>query len=75
MARFPADPTRQGWELRAIQLTRSPVEHTIAQSHCDPDTTTLTRGRPYTLVCTKNLASYARRLAQRDAELGLLERL
>ncbi len=75
VARFLADPRRQSWELKAVQSTRLHVENTIAQSHCDLDTSTLTRGRPYTLICTKNLASYARRLAQRDADLGLLARL
>ena len=75
MARFLADPARRTWELRAVQATRTHVEDTIANSRCDLDTTTITRGRPYTLVCTKNLASYERLVAQRDADLGLLERL
>jgi hypothetical protein len=38
------------------------VEHSIRQGHCDVDCRTEQRGRPYTLVCTKNRASYEAKL-------------
>jgi len=42
---------------------------------CDLDLTTDKRGRPYTLVCTKNQASYDRRAKQRKQDLEDLARL
>ncbi len=33
------------------------------------------RGRPYTLVCTKNQASFQRRVRQREQDLGQREQL
>jgi hypothetical protein len=45
------------------------VEQTIQRAHCDVDLTTDRRGRPYTLVCTKNQASYDRRAKQRRKDL------
>jgi len=42
---------------------------------CDLDLTTDERGRPYTLVCTKNQASYDRRAKQRKQDLEDLARL
>ena len=47
----------------------------ITNSRCDLDTQTLNRGRPYTLVCAKNQASYERRVQQRRDDLALLVRL
>jgi hypothetical protein len=37
--------------------------------------TTDRRGRPYSLVCTKNQASYDRRVKQRTDDLANIERL
>ena len=75
LARFLADPTRETWQLKAPEAIRSHVANTISNSKCDLDTETLTRGRPYTLVCTKNQASYERRVQQRRDDLSLLERI
>jgi hypothetical protein len=46
-----------------------------AWDQCDLDLTTETRGRPYTLVCTKNQASYQRRVRQREQDLANREQL
>ena len=41
----------------------------ISRARCDLDLTTDKRGRPYTLVCIKNEASYDRRARQRKQDL------
>jgi hypothetical protein len=73
--RFLASPTESTWRLKAAEQSRSHVAHSIQRSQCDLDCTTDKRGRPYTLVCTKNQASYARRVQQRDNDLANRSRL
>jgi hypothetical protein len=51
------------------------VTETVRRCHCDLDLATEQRGRPYSLVCTKNQASYERRAKQRREDLQDLERL
>jgi hypothetical protein len=43
---------------------------TIKGAGCDVDMTTDRRGRPYSLVCTKNQASYERLSKQRKKDLA-----
>ena len=69
LSRFLADPERKAWAFKAVEADRSHVEQTIQRAHCDVDLTTDRRGRPYTLVCTKNQASYDRRAKQRRKDL------
>ena len=76
LSRFLADPAQPLWLLKAAQGARSHVEASIRSNRCDLDCVTETKGRPYTLRCTKNQASYQRRVEQRarDREhLALLE--
>ena len=76
LSRFLADPARKTWIFRAAEGARSHVEGTIRNARCDVDASTDRRGRPYSLVCTKNQANYDRRLKQRRedlADLALLE--
>jgi hypothetical protein len=68
-SRFLADPERKAWAFKAVEADRSHVEQTIQRAHCDVDVTTDRRGRPHTLVCTKNQASYDRRVKQRGKDL------
>jgi len=75
LACFLADPERKTWVLKAAEADRSHVEGTLKGAHCDVDITTDRRGRPYSLVCTKNQASYERRAKQRKKDLENLERL
>lgn len=75
LSRFLADPQRKTWLFRAVEFDRSHVEGTIHNSQCDVDTTTDRRGRPYSLVCTKNQASYDRRAKQRKNDLADLDLL
>jgi 2OG-Fe(II) oxygenase superfamily len=69
LSRFLADPNRQTWILKAAEAERRHVEDSIQQAQADLDLTTDRRGRPYSLVCTKNQASYERRAKQRRQDL------
>ena len=75
VSQFLADPDRPRWMLKAVEAERGHVEASIRNSQCDLDTATETKKRPYTLICTKNQASYERRCVQRQADLADLERL
>jgi len=72
---FLASPTEPTWQLKAAQDVRSHVEHSIQRNQCDIDYTTDKRGRPYTLFCRKNQASYERRVRQREQDLADRDRL
>jgi hypothetical protein len=75
LARFLADPERQTWVLKAAEAARSHVEDSIRRAGSDLDMVTDRRGRPYSLVCGKNQASYDRRAKQRRQDLKDLARL
>jgi hypothetical protein len=70
LSRFLADPGLKEWSLKAAQQDRSHVESSIRAAVSDLDLKTDTRGRPYTLVCVKNQASYQRRVRQREQDLA-----
>jgi len=69
LGRFLADPERRMWIFKAAEGEWAHVEGTITRARCDLDLTTDKRGRPYTLVCTKNQASYDCRAEQRKQDL------
>jgi hypothetical protein len=75
LGHFPADPERRMWTFKAAEAARGHIEGTITRARCDLDLTTDKRGRPYTLVCTKNQASYDRRARQRTQDLEHLVRI
>ncbi len=75
LARFLADPGRKAWVFKAAEADRRHVEDTIKRACCDVDMATDRRGRPYSLVCTKNQASYERRATQRMQDIENLARL
>ena len=75
LGRFLADPDRKVWTLKAAEANRRHVELTVRQSGSDLDLTTDRGGRPYSLVCTKNRASYDRRVQQRRKDLDATARL
>jgi predicted 2-oxoglutarate/Fe(II)-dependent dioxygenase YbiX len=75
LSHFLADPERQRWTFKAPEAGRRHVEESIRRSGCDLDLVTDRRGRPYSLVCTKNQASYERRAQQRQQDLAHLARL
>jgi hypothetical protein len=64
LKRFLRDPREQVHRFRAAQAERSHLADQIRQSSSDLDLRTEERGRPYTLICTKNTASYKARLAR-----------
>ncbi|MDO9713650.1 hypothetical protein [Paracraurococcus lichenis] len=69
LARFLANPERQAWTLKAAEAERSHVEDSIRRAQADLDLATDRRGRPYSLICTKNQASYERLARQRRQDL------
>lgn len=69
LSRFLADPKRQIWDFRSPQHNRDHVEQSIKRNGCDLDYATNKNGRPYGLICTKNKASYERRVQQRKKDL------
>jgi hypothetical protein len=69
LARFLDSPTEKTWAFRATEADRRHVEEAIRKGAADLDTATDRRGRPYTLVCTKNQTSYERRAKQRAQDL------
>lgn len=70
LSRFLADPKEKVWVFRAVEADRRHVEGTIRTARCDVDMRTEKRGRPYSLICTKNQASYERRVTQRKQDLA-----
>jgi predicted 2-oxoglutarate/Fe(II)-dependent dioxygenase YbiX len=75
LGRFLASATEPVWNFRAAETHRKHVTHTVNRDRCDLDLTTVKRGSPHTLVCTKNQASYERRVCQRTLDLQYRERL
>jgi predicted 2-oxoglutarate/Fe(II)-dependent dioxygenase YbiX len=75
LARFLDNPETRTWVFKAAEADRSHVLETIRKAGCDVDTRTDRQGRPYGLVCTKNQASYKKRMAQRAQDLKDLELL
>ena len=73
LGRFLADSGRRTWIFKAAEAARSHIEQTIRRTRCDLDMATDRRGRPYSLVCTKNQASYDRQVKQRNQDLADLE--
>ena len=69
LSRFLADAARKEWVFKAAEPLRRHVETSIRSNGCDLDCATDKRGRPYTLVCTKNQASYERRVRQRKRDI------
>jgi len=70
LARFLDDPTRNVFVLKAAEHARRHLQQSIDGAKSDVTTRLDTKGRPYSLICTKNRASYERRVAlrQRDEE-------
>jgi hypothetical protein len=75
LSRFLDSPTDSTWRLKAAKNAREHVTYEIRAAQCDLDLKTETRGSPHTLVCTKNQASYAKRLRQRAADSDNLHAL
>ena len=75
LKRFLGDPSSEIWEFRAAENRRRHVEASIRRGNCDVDTTTIKQGTPHRLLCTKNQASYERRVVQRKEDTHDLTQL
>ncbi|MBS0304077.1 MAG: 2OG-Fe(II) oxygenase [Proteobacteria bacterium] len=75
LGRFLQSADQEVWRFKAREAERRHVEDSIRQGRCDVDCSTERKGSPHVLVCTKNQASYERRVAQRRADLDDLTRL
>jgi hypothetical protein len=64
------DPAQKVWVLRAVEHVRGHVDGTIRSSNVDLDTSTDRHGRPYSLICSKNQASYERSAKRRTQDLA-----
>jgi hypothetical protein len=62
LKRFLHDPHEKVYRFSAAQHRRSHLDQQIHAGGCDLTLQTEEKGRPYTLVCTKNLASYQAKL-------------
>jgi hypothetical protein len=61
-------PPEAEHRFRVAEARRYHLEHTIQQHRCDLDCKTEKKGSPYSLVCTKNTASYNAKLKQYQEE-------
>ena len=75
LRRFLLSPFDSSWRLRVRQELREHVEATIRSGPCDIDCHTERKGSPHVLVCTKNQASFERRVKQRRQDVKDLESL
>ena len=75
LGRFLRSADQEVWRFKAREADRRHVEDSIRQGRLDVDCTTERKGSPHVLVCSKNQASYERRVAQRRADLDDLQRL
>ncbi len=75
LSRFLQSASQEVWRFKAREADRSHVEDSIRQGRHDVDCITERKGSPHVLVCSKNQASYERRVTQRRADLDDLQRL
>jgi predicted 2-oxoglutarate/Fe(II)-dependent dioxygenase YbiX len=75
LSRFLQSADQEVWRFKAREADRRHVEDSIRLGRHDIDCSTERKGSPHVLVCTKNQASYERRVAQRRADLDDLTRL
>ncbi len=70
LARFLDSPDQRIWRFKAAELVRKHVLSSIRGAGSDVDSVTDKTGSPHALVCTKNQASYERRVLQRQRDLA-----
>ncbi len=69
LRQFLLSPSQPTWQFKAKEADRSHAMNSIQQGRCDVDCTVERKGSPHALVCTKNQASYERRVVQRRSDL------
>lgn len=72
---FCKDPTAQVARFPLRAALRGHLHRIIEYNKLDIDHETERRGRPYTLVCTRNRASHKRRLAEYSRDVSWMRRL
>jgi hypothetical protein len=72
---FLNNPSQSTWSFKAAEAKRNHIEHSIKSHKSDVSYVTERSSRPYSLICTKNQASYQRRVEQRKNDLDALARL
>ena len=72
---FAADPEAETHRFKVARDARNDLRHAIDHARLDMDYRTDRKGRPYTLVCTKNQASYERQRRQFEADREALAAL
>jgi hypothetical protein len=72
---FLNNPAQSTWSFKAAEAKRNHIEHSINSNKSDVSYVTEKSSRPYSLICTKNMARYQRRVEQRKNDLDVLERL
>ncbi len=75
LRRFLLDPKEQVHRFRIRKDRRRHLHEQIDHHRSDIDHVTARRGSPQTLVCTKNCASYERKLEQFETDTRLLARI
>lgn len=75
LADFMLDPEEEMFRFARCQHERDAIESHIRKHALDLDCKTLKKGRPYTLLCTKNNRSHQLALQQRIADELLLAKL
>ncbi len=75
LSQFLINPDQQQWHFKAGESRRKHVQHAINRNKSDVDYVTEKQSRPYSLVCTKNQASYQRRVRQSFSDQQALARL
>ena len=75
LKRFCANPVERENPFRAVQATRSHLEHMISRNELSIDCTTLRQGSPHTLICTKNRKWFDRRLEEYAVDIIELRKL
>ena len=75
LSQFLASPSEKVWHFKAAENKRSHLQGIIRGNKCDVNCTTSKKGRPYTLVCVKNQASYDRRAKQHQKDLENIGRI
>ena len=72
---FLKSDTDAVWRFKAKETERSHVAASIQGARCDVDCIIERKGSPHVLVCTKNQASFERRVKQRQEDLRHLQGL
>jgi hypothetical protein len=72
---FLANPAQSRWSFKAAEAKRNHIEQSVKSHKSDVNCITERSSRPYSLICTKNQASYERRVGQRKNDLDTLAHL